>query len=130
MRAAEIIARIERHLQRAREIAQMDLNDELVFNALAMECFQAVNSAIELGELIISEKNLGFPATYRDIFETLHQNKLISKAVLEKMKKLVFYRNPIAHEYYVMKVSELKEMSMLLDACRALAEAARKAGVV
>ena len=67
-----------------------DVSNYLIFNSLAMECFQAVNSAIELGELIVSEKNLGFPATYREIFELLHNANLISKESLEGIKRLIF----------------------------------------
>jgi uncharacterized protein YutE (UPF0331/DUF86 family) len=47
-----------------------------------MECFQAVNSAIELGEYIVSEKELGFPSKYKEIFELLYEAKMISKKTL------------------------------------------------
>jgi len=91
-----------------------NISDYFVFNTLAMECFQAVNSAIELGELIVSEKNLGFPSRYREIFELLYNAKMISKKTLESFKRLVFLRNLIAHEYYMITDEELMEMATLL----------------
>ncbi len=65
-----------------------------------MSCFQAVNTAIELGEYIISEKNLGFPAKYKEIFELLYKSKIINKTTLTCIKRSIFLRNLIAHEYY------------------------------
>lgn len=115
MRLALIISRIEKHKRKAKEIGKLDLSNELVFSALSMECFQAVNSAIDLGEQIVSEKNLGFPSKYREIFELLHQAKMISKETLEDIKRLIFLRNLISHEYYTITKEELKEMTALLN---------------
>ncbi len=126
IRLDSIISRIERHKRRAKEISGQDISDYLVFNALAMECFQAVNSAIELGELIVSEKNLGFPSKYREIFELLYTAKAISKKGLEDIKKLILFRNLIAHEYYVITEKELKEMVNLLDCLDELIESGKR----
>jgi len=125
MRLASIISRIERHKEKALKLVREDLSDYLVFNALAMECFQAVNSTIELGELLVSENNLGFPSTYREIFELLHKNKMISSKTLDDMKKLVFFRNLIAHEYYAITEKELREMVELLSCVDELIESAK-----
>jgi len=125
MRLASIISRIERHKEKALELVREDLSDYLVFNALAMECFQAVNSTIELGELLVSENNFGFPSTYREIFELLYKNKMISKETLDDMKKLVFFRNLIAHEYYAITEKELREMVELLSCVDELIENAK-----
>lgn len=114
-RLASIISRIERHKKMAKEISKQDLSDYLVFSALTMKCFQAVNSAMELGELVVSDKNLGFPSKYREVFELLQKAKIISKETLEKMKRLIFLRNLISHEYYVITELELREMVDDLD---------------
>lgn len=127
-RTASIILRIEKHKTKAKEIAGKDLSDYITFNALAMECFQAVNSAIDSGELIVSEKNLGFPSKYRDIFELLYEAKMISKGTFEKIKRLIFLRNLISHEYYTITRKELKEMVDLLDCLDELIASAKKMG--
>ena len=114
MRLAIIISRLEKHITNAKKLQDKDISDFIVFNALAMECFQAVNSAIELGEFILTEKNLGFPSKYREIFEILYKSKIINKKNLSGIKRLIFLRNLIAHEYYTIKEVELKEMIKLL----------------
>lgn len=114
MRITSIIGRIEKHIKNARELVKRNLREYLIFNSLAMECFQAVNSVIDLGEAIISEKKLGFPSRYREIFEILYEARIIDKATLDAMKRLIFLRNLISHEYYIIKIEELKEMVKLL----------------
>lgn len=114
-RIASTIRRIEKHVEKAKELVKKDLREYLVFNSLAMECFQAVNSTIDLGEAIITEKKLGFPSRYREIFEILYREKIIDKKTLNAMKRLIFLRNLISHEYYTIKIEELREMTKLLS---------------
>ena len=125
IRLASIISRVERHKKKAKELVKRDTSDYLVFNVLAMECFQTVNSAIEPGELVVSEKNLGFPAIYREIFELLCQNKMIGERTLKEVKRLIFLRNLIAHEYYTIKEEELREIAELLECLDELIEIAK-----
>ncbi len=79
-----------------------------------MECFQAVNNLIGLGEVVVTEKNLGFPEKYRETFEFLFKAGIINKESLEAFKRLIFLRNLIFHEYYCIKEEELREMVSLL----------------
>ncbi|MGB9861491.1 MAG: DUF86 domain-containing protein [Candidatus Bipolaricaulaceae bacterium] len=93
------ILRFEEHFQRMRKLVEKDLSDYFVATALAMECFQAVNALIEMGEFLVIQKRLGAPASYREIFELLHANGWLSNEELQTAKRLVFLRNVIAHEY-------------------------------
>ncbi len=79
IRSATIIARISKHFEEAKNLVRKDVNEKIVFSALAMECFQAINSAIELAELIVSERKLGFPSKYRESIELLKMNNLSAK---------------------------------------------------
>lgn len=63
---------------------------------------------------LITEENLGFPATYKETFETLNQHSIIDEAQLKDLKRIIFLRNLIAHEYYRIKAEELREMTDLL----------------
>lgn len=126
MRKADIISRIERHKSKAKELSKKDTSDYYVFSALAMECFQMINSAIELGELIVAEKNLGFPSKYKEIFDILHDNKFIGKKANDALKRLIFLRNLIAHEYYTIKNEELLEIVELADNIEGLVKSAKK----
>lgn len=120
IRIATIITRIENHISKAQELVKNDISNEIIFNALAMHCFQAINGAIELGELIVSGKKLGFPSKYKEIFELIADAKIINKKTLEDIKRLVFLRNLVAHEYYVITKEELREMAVLLKSLEEL----------
>jgi len=53
---------------------------------------------------------------------------LITNEVLNATKRLIFLRNPIAHEYYKIKHEELKEMVELLERVKNFVEKAKEAG--
>ena len=78
---------------------EKDISDYLVYNTLAMECFQAVNALIEIGGYIVTKKKLGFPSTYREIFELLQKDGMMNEEMFNATKRLVFLRDLIAHEY-------------------------------
>ena len=126
IRKADIISRIERHKSKIKELSKKDISDYYIFSTLAMECFQMINSAIELGELVVAEKNLGFPSRYKEIFDILYDNKLIGKKVNDALKRMIFLRNLIAHEYYTIKNEELLEIVELADNIDELIKSAKK----
>ena len=127
MRIIDLIMRFETHAKNAREGAQEDVSDYYVYNTLAMECFQSVNALTEIGEWIVTEKKLGFPSTYREIFELLHTHKIIDKETLESVKRLIFLRNLISHEYYKITKDELVEMVDLLKNAEKFIEKVKEA---
>jgi len=72
-----------------------------------MECFQAVSYILSLGEHVIAEKSLGYPATYRDIFNILKKANLINEKEYHLFVRLIINRNKIAHEHYEINEDEL-----------------------
>ncbi|RLI00122.1 hypothetical protein DRO38_06915, partial [Candidatus Bathyarchaeota archaeon] len=90
MKLLENILRFENHFKNAKKLNKKDISDYLVYNTLAMECFQTVNAIIEIGEYIVTKKRLGFPSTYREIFELLHQNQMMAEEVFNATKRLIF----------------------------------------
>ena len=115
MKLVENIVRFEKHLKNAKKLKEKDISDYLVYNTLAMECFQAVNALIEIGEYIVTKKKLGFPSTYREIFELLQKDGMMNEEMFNATKRLVFLRNLIAHEYQRIKEEELLEIVELLN---------------
>lgn len=77
-----------------------DLQDPKNFHAASMVLFSIINGAITLGEEVVATKELGFPGSYREVFEMLGKNKIISNGRTIEMSKLVGYRNMFAHEYW------------------------------
>jgi len=122
MKLVENILRFEEHFQNARKLLNKNITDYLVYNTLAMECFQAVNALIEIGEYVVTKRRFGFPSTYREIFELIHKNQMITDEVLNATKRLIFLRNLIAHEYYKIKHEELTEMVELLECVKNFVE--------
>lgn len=126
MKLAENILRFERHRQKAEELVGRDLGDYLVYTALAMECFQAVNALIEIGQYLVASHKLGFPSSYREVFELLHQHGKMSAEALQAAIRLVFLRNLIAHEYYRISEQELREAVGLLAQMEEFVQTAKK----
>ncbi|MBO8179728.1 MAG: DUF86 domain-containing protein [Archaeoglobus sp.] len=116
MRLAEYILRFERHLKGAVNLKSKVVKDYFIYNTLAMECSQGANP-IDLAQYIVAKKKLGFPSTYRELFEVLESEGYISEDELKIFKRLIFLRNLIAHEYYRISESELLEMVNLLEKC-------------
>lgn len=56
-------------------------------------------ATIDFAEALISYLNLRTPSTYGEIFEILGEQKLISKEMVLKMKKMTGFRNILAHAY-------------------------------
>jgi uncharacterized protein YutE (UPF0331/DUF86 family) len=128
MKLVENILRFEKHLEGAIRLKDKNISDYLVYNTLAMECFQAVNALIEIGEYIVAKNKLGFPSSYREIFELLEESGFITKNELEDVKRLVFLRNLIAHEYQRISEDELQEMPDLLCKIRPFVDRTKEEG--
>jgi uncharacterized protein YutE (UPF0331/DUF86 family) len=75
--------------------------------SLAFLLEQIVNECINLGNHIISEKDLGTPASFKEVFDLLAKEDLISSRTAERMKRLVEIRNIIAHRYGKFSNNEL-----------------------
>ena len=56
-------------------------------------------SVLDLAEAIISFKDLRRPQTYSESFDILHEEKLISPDLKEKLVKMAKFRNIISHDY-------------------------------
>ncbi|MEO0224182.1 MAG: HepT-like ribonuclease domain-containing protein [candidate division WOR-3 bacterium] len=118
MRIEENILRFEKHLNGAKSLKNKNLSDYLIYNTLAMECFQSANALIDIAEAVVMKKRLGFPSTYSEVFEILSKNRIINKEDLREAKSVVFLRNLIAYEYCSIKEKDLKNMVDFLDKMR------------
>lgn len=73
----------------------LDVQDSIVHNMLI-----AIQSAIDLGNLLIEKKNLEIPSSYSDIFHILMKHDLIEKSLASQMEKLAKFRNVLVHLYW------------------------------
>jgi len=86
----EYIIRFERHLKGALNLKYKDVSDYLIYNTLAMECFQAVNSLIGIAQYIVTKKRLGFPSTYGSFSNCLRKKDTLVKRSLNVSKDSYF----------------------------------------
>lgn len=126
MKLVENILRFERHYSKAVQLKDKDITDYLIYNTVAMDCFQAVNALIEIGEILVTKNKIGFPSTYREIFELLFKEGILTEEEFESAKRLVYLRNLISHEYYRISESELLEMVDLLGKIKEFVERIKK----
>lgn len=96
-------AAIKRHLARIEKkadidmeafIAELDIQESVLFN-LQM----AIQNCIDIAAHVISDENLGVPASNNEMFYILEENGYIHPQLTEKMVKAIGFRNLIVHEY-------------------------------
>ncbi|MCH8519937.1 MAG: DUF86 domain-containing protein [Nanoarchaeota archaeon] len=75
--------------------------------AISMSLFTILNACIEIGEELISIKNLEIPMSYKEIFTILHKNNILSQDTSTKMSNYMYYRNMIAHQYDEFDLSKI-----------------------
>lgn len=78
--------------------------DEIIKNpdlsgAVERYLYLATQACIDLAEAVMSFKNFRKPTTYKEGFEILEEEKIISVELREKMVKMSGFRNVIAHDY-------------------------------
>ena len=61
--------------------------------------YLAVQSAIDLGEAVISYKELRKPSSMSEIFDILNEEGIINKMLYGELSKMIGFRNIIAHDY-------------------------------
>ena len=84
-----------------------DISNKEKFYATSMLLFSIINRVIDLGEEIISERRLGFPSKYKEIFDMLYKNNYIDKKLHNNLASLVYFRNLAAHEYYTFREEDV-----------------------
>ena len=100
---------IERYLS---DLSEMEVkNNKQSYYAVSMIVFAVMNRAIDIGNEIISgSAKIPIPGTYKETFEILSQNDIITEDIEKQMVSLMKYRNIIAHEYYVLSNQEISKL--------------------
>lgn len=111
-----LCAKIDEHAKKAENAYELyrENDDELHFNNLCMECFQASNYLIDFCQLTVKELALGFPESYKEFVESLLQHDAISKEEAELLLRVISLRNKIAHEYHIIHKGSLIELYLAI----------------
>jgi len=102
------IQSIQRCVQRAREEYEADRagfaanyshQDAALLNVL-----RGCETAIDLANFVIRMYKLGIPASSRDSFRLLHAQRIIDDRLLDRLIKMVAFRNTLVHQYTKMDI--------------------------
>lgn len=74
-------------------------HDLLIRGATERYLYLLTQAVIDLAEAVVAYKNLRKPTSLRESFEILREKSIIGQESQEKMKKMVGFRNAIAHQY-------------------------------
>lgn len=85
-----------------------DFEEKETYYAVSMIIFQIMNRTIDIGNEVISgSSKIPLPGSYKETFEILSENKIITPKTASKMTQLMKFRNAIAHEYYRITADEI-----------------------
>jgi uncharacterized protein YutE (UPF0331/DUF86 family) len=75
------------------------MKDQTLRGAVERYLYLLCQSTIDFSEGLISHLNFRRPSTYGEVFEILNEEKIISKDITLKMKKMTGFRNILTHAY-------------------------------
>jgi len=87
-------------LENYKNYSQKEIIDDInLRGAVERYLYLACQSAIDLAESVISYKDLRKPATTKEAFSILEEEKIINKNLSENLMNMVGFRNIVAHDY-------------------------------
>jgi len=104
------IQRCLRRIAAVTNLAPESLHDIDIQDIFVLNLQRAAQASIDLAAHIIADEGLGLPASLREHFTLLEENKILSKDLCEKMIAMVGFRNIAVHEYQDIDVEILKSI--------------------
>lgn len=100
-----------RDWERYRTISLEELHTDrdkrnMVLHALLI----SIQSAVDIANHIIAEEGFRKPSTYREAFEILYEENLISKNLSENLSDLAGFRNVLVHIYWRLDIDAVFEV--------------------
>jgi uncharacterized protein YutE (UPF0331/DUF86 family) len=117
------VAIIKRCLQRIKDVTRLDPKSLDAIDAqeiFILNLQRAAQAAIDLAAHLVASEGLGVPQDLRDSFRLLQEAHVIAPALVEKMQKMVGFRNIAVHEYETLDLAVLK--AILVNNLRDLEE--------
>lgn len=107
------VAVIQRCLERIRQVTRLDpaslddVNNEDIF---VLNLQRAIQAAIDLAGHVVISHGLELPATLREHFQALENQRLISPTVSQQMQNMCGFRNIAVHNYQALSKTILKSI--------------------
>lgn len=109
----QLINKLEEYLNQLKELQKYSFEefkeDWKIYQLADHSLHLAIECLIDLGKTLIIEKKLKKPQTYKEIFDILNKNKIISSVLTEELRDLVEFRNRLIHEYLFLDLEDIYE---------------------
>ncbi len=97
-------------LRKYRSTTEEELEKNDLLKSAVERNFQlAIESALDIGEVIISTRDFEKPEDYKDVILILGKNKVIPKEFAERFAKAASFRNVLVHMYEEVDARKLHE---------------------
>ena len=109
----EKITQIQRCFKRIKDSSGLNpasLDDFDRQDIFVLNLQRAVQAAIDIAVHIVNDKGWGVAKALKENFTILEENKVISKELAVKLKKMVGFRNLAVHDYSELNVDILKNI--------------------
>ncbi|MHB8586716.1 MAG: type VII toxin-antitoxin system HepT family RNase toxin [Thermoplasmatota archaeon] len=93
---------------RREESGRMSADDRIAQLALERSFHLAAESAIDIANMIASDRGLRKPTSYRDVFRVLSEAGILTTEVGERFQKIAGLRNVLVHDYARVDAAELR----------------------
>jgi len=103
-----IIKNCLKTIEKATALDPEKLDDVMVQDVFVLNLQRAIQASIDMANVVISEKGLKLPTTYKECFQILKANRLIDADLEEKMMHMTGFRNIAVHDYQKIDVKVLK----------------------
>ncbi len=68
---------------------------------------ESIEACIDISNHIISAKGFRRSVDYKDVFEVLKEERIISKKLAERLKEMAKFRNVLVHKYTIVDKKRL-----------------------
>lgn len=98
------------YLRSRRDITLKDLQENYELRSAIERNFQiAIEAAIDIGEMIISQEGSEMPETYREVFLRLGEAGVIPEDFSNRLAQMAGFRNILVHQYSEVDLTKLLE---------------------
>jgi uncharacterized protein YutE (UPF0331/DUF86 family) len=115
------ITRLEKNLITLEEMRTGSFTTRQSQWALRYGLLESIQIVIDLACELVSRRNLGSPASYRECIQILAQFNLVEAGLAASIEKMVGLRNLLVHDYDEIDVARLTPLLNRLDDFRAFA---------
>lgn len=111
------IVEIEQRLSQIEQLKNITLDDflkdDIRRDSLKYRLLSLIEGLVSLCNHIISRTEVSPPSTYADCFRKLSGLGISSDALVEKIVKLIQFRNILVHQYWVIDDEKIYEITQI-----------------